>query len=90
MKNIINKLRSELLNKEVELLELDNYILEELDYKADGIFHNVDTAIEDNSWSYQNEEIFDDVVGINVIWELVERIEDDFKTIVRITEVTNL
>lgn len=90
MDKIINKLRNELLNKEIELLDLDNYILEELDYKTEGIFENVNLALESNSWTYQNIENTEDLEGINIIWELIEENENNFKTVVKIQEIERI
>lgn len=90
MNNIINKLQTELLNKEITLTEMDRTVLENINYKTEDVFENINLALENSSWSYQNIENLEDVEGINVVWELVEKNEDNFKTIVKIKEIERL
>ena len=74
-------LKNELLNKEVSLLDLDHLLKRESNSR-DSLFENIDDALEYSSWCYGNR--------INVIWELVEKNEDIFKTIVKVVEIEEI
>lgn len=78
----IEKIKSELLEKEVTLLELDNYIQQEIE-TTQSLFDDEYYVLQGKTACYYLNSNNDLVVG----FDIVEKIENNLYTIVKINEI---
>ena len=78
----IEKIKSELLEKEVTLLELDNYIQQEIE-TTQSLFDDEYYVLQDKSASYYLNDDNDLIIG----FEIVEKNENSLYTIIKIDEI---
>lgn len=82
MENIVKKLKEELLNKEMKLVEMDN-VAERLTESSTSIFDTINDCLEQNSCAYYIEENKNIIIEFNVI----EENEDKTEMKVKVTSV---
>lgn len=80
--NIIEKIKNELLKKEVTLLELDNYIQQEIE-TTQSLFDNEYYVLQNKSISYYLNNNNDLIID----FEIVEENENSLYTIIQIDEI---
>lgn len=78
----IEKIKSELLEKEVTLLELDNYVQQEIE-TTQSLFDNEYYVLQSKSASYYLNNDNDLIIG----FEIVEKNENSLYTIIKIDEI---
>ena len=74
LKKMAKKLEKKYLGKEFSLLELDNLMQEEVDTNS-SLYDDFDTAM-DQGWCYEKETIEFDVGGIQVNFDLLEKVDE--------------
>lgn len=78
----IEKIKSELLGKEITLLELDNYIQQEVE-TTQSLFDAEYYILQNKSTSYYLSNSNDLIIG----FEIVEKNENNLYTIIKIDEI---
>lgn len=81
MKELEN-LKKELLDKEMELVDMDNVVIAELN--SNSLFESEDDCVEQNSCSYYVKNAENEIV---VEWEIVKQAENNLNTIVKVTDI---
>lgn len=82
MEEIIKKLKEELLNKEISLVDMDNAVQSTAE-TTDSLFDYESDCMEQNSCSYYIAED----KNIVVEWEIVNKEKDNLKTVVKVTDI---
>lgn len=86
---LANKMRSEVLGKKMSLEEMDNYMLNNIEFETKDVYEYGFPEKDEAHWAYQNDNNNEyGPYGINVIWEWVKYTEKDYKnTIVKIIDI---
>lgn len=88
MEKLVEELKNEILNKEFELLELDNIVQRELNTDS-SIFDSEEDCLRNSSCSYYLDTIDENEEnGIVVVdWENVQNNENTHKKVVKVTDI---
>lgn len=81
IEEILEDLKKNLLNKEMTLLEMDNYI-ENL-FNTNSLYDDFDENVYSNSCSYY----YNDDKNIVVEFEFLEQLNDKLKTKIKVTDI---
>lgn len=88
MNELVKQLKEELNGKEITLVDLDNIAQDTLEISQSIFDYSIDEILNIKSISYTIDE--ENSIYANVVFEVIEKNEDELHTIVKVTNVEEI